>query len=54
MAVTVALPPSVKVQVLVLFPPLEQAPDQMASRSLVTRRVIAVPVVNDAEPVCRR
>ena len=40
---------SVNVQVFVLFPPLEQAPDQMASRPFET--VIEVPVVNDADPV---
>ena len=48
---TVALPLSVKVQVLVLFPPLEHAPDQMTSRSFVARSVIAFPMANDAEPV---
>jgi hypothetical protein len=31
LAVTVALPATVNVQVFVLFPPLEQAPDQMTS-----------------------
>lgn len=51
LAVTVALPVSVKVQVLVLLPPLEQAPDHMASRPLETVSAIAVPVVNGAEPV---
>ena len=40
-----------KVQVFVLFPPLEQAPDQIASRPFVTLSVIEAPVVNDAEPV---
>jgi hypothetical protein len=44
-------PASVKVHVLVLDPPLEQAPDQMTSRPLVALRVIAVPVANDADPV---
>ena len=39
------------VQVLVLLPPLEQAPDQMASRPFVTLSVIAVPLVKPAEPV---
>jgi len=47
----VAAPVSVKVQVFVLFPPLEQAPDQIASRPFVTLSVIEAPVVNDAEPV---
>ena len=32
-------------------PPLEQAPDQTASRPLETLRVILVPPANDAEPV---
>ena len=50
-AVTVAAPVSVKVQVFVLFPPLEQAPDQIASRPFVTLSVIEAPVVNDADPV---
>ena len=39
------------VQLLVLLPPLEHAPDQMASRPFVTLNVIAVPVANDAEPL---
>ena len=51
LAVTVALPFNVKVQVLVLLPPLEQAPDQIASRLLVARSVIEVPVANGADPV---
>jgi hypothetical protein len=51
LAVTVALPLSVNVQVLVLFPPLEHAPDQKTSRSFVALSVIAVPMANDAEPV---
>jgi hypothetical protein len=38
--VTAALPFSVNVQVLVLLPPLEHAPDLMASRPLVTLSVI--------------
>jgi hypothetical protein len=50
-AVTVALPFNVNVQVLVLLPLLEQAPDQIASRPFVTLSVIDVLVVNDAEPV---
>ena len=48
---TDAAPLSVNVQVFVLFPPLEQAPDQMASRPFETVSVIDVPVVNDADPV---
>lgn len=51
MAVTAAFPFRVNVQVFVLLPPLEQAPDQMTSRSFVARSVIAVPMANDAEPV---
>jgi hypothetical protein len=38
---------NVKVQVFVLLPPLEQAPDQIASRPLVTLSVMAVPALND-------
>jgi len=49
--VTDALPDKVNVQVLRLLPPLEQAPDQIASRPFETLRVIEAPVVNDAEPV---
>ena len=37
--------------VFVLLPPLEQAPDQIASRPFVTVSVIDVPVLKDAEPV---
>ena len=51
MALTDALPDKVNVQVLRLLPPLEQAPDQMASRPLVTLNVIEVPVLNEADPV---
>ncbi len=36
--------------VLVLLPPLEQAPDQIASRPLVTLSVIRVPTANAADP----
>ena len=50
-AVTEALPPKVNVQVLVLLPPLEQAPDQIASRLLLTRSVMAVPTLNAADLV---
>ena len=46
-----ALPLRVNVQVFVLLPPLEQAPDQMTSRSFVARSVIAVPTANDADPL---
>ena len=41
----------VNVQVLVLSPPLEQAPDQMASRPFVTLNVIDVLTAKLAEPV---
>jgi hypothetical protein len=51
LAVTEALPFGVNVQVFVLFPPLEHAPDQMTSRSFVARSVIAVPMANEAEPL---
>jgi hypothetical protein len=47
----VALPLSVNVQVFVLFPPLEHAPDQMTSRLFVALSVIVVPVANDADPL---
>ena len=48
---SVALPFSVNAQLFVLFPPLEQAPDQMTSRLLVAPRVILGPVANEAEPL---
>ena len=48
---TLAFPFSVKAQVRVLFPALEQAPDQMASRPSVMLRVIRVPLAKAAEPV---
>jgi hypothetical protein len=51
LAVTAAEPGSVNVQVFVLLPPLEQAPDQIASRPPETLSVIDVPVLKDAEPV---
>ena len=38
-------------QLFVLLPPLEHAPDQMASRSFETESVIAVPVAKEADPV---
>jgi hypothetical protein len=50
-AVTDALLDSVNVQVRRFSPPLEQAPDQIASRPFVTLSVIDVPVANDAEAV---
>ena len=51
MTLTVAFPPSVNVHAFVSFPPLEQAPDQTASRPFEILSVIAVPVANGAEPV---
>jgi hypothetical protein len=48
---TDALPFNVNVHVFVLLPPLEHAPDQIASRLFVTRSVIDVPAVKEAEPV---
>jgi len=45
------LPVSVNVQLFCLLPPLEHAPDQMASRPFNTLKVIDVPVANDAEPL---
>jgi len=50
-AATDALLFNVKVQVFVLLPLLEQAPDQTASRLFETLNVIDVPVANDADPV---
>jgi hypothetical protein len=51
LAVTLALPFSVNVQLLVLRPSLEQAPDQMASRPFETLSVIDVPTGKEADPV---
>ena len=39
------------VQLRVLLPPLEQAPDQIASRPLLTVNVMAVPAANVPEPL---
>ena len=50
-AVTDAAPVSVNVQLFVLFPLLEQAPDQMTSRPFESLSVIIVPVANGAQPV---
>ena len=47
-AATDAAPVSVNVQLLVSFPLLEQAPDQIASRPFEIVSVTDVPVVNDA------
>jgi len=49
--VTAAVPASVNVHVFRLLPPLEHAPDQIASRPLLTLNVIDVPVLNGADPV---
>jgi hypothetical protein len=49
--VTDAAASSVNVHDLLLFPPLEHAPDQTASRPFETLSVICVPVANDADPV---
>ena len=51
LAVTEAFAEIVNVQVLILFPPLEQAPDQIASRPFVTLKVIDVFVAKLADPV---
>jgi hypothetical protein len=51
LAVTDAAAFRVNVQVFVLLPPLEQAPDQIASRPFDTPSTIDVPVANDADPV---
>jgi hypothetical protein len=48
--VTDAAPAIVTVHVFVFLPPLEQAPDQIASRPFETLSVTDVPVVNDAAP----
>jgi len=45
--VTIAAALSVNVHVLRLLPPLEQAPDPIASRPLVTLSVMLVPAVNE-------
>ena len=51
LVVTAALPFKVNVHVRLLTPALEQAPDQIASRPLVTLRVIDVATLNAALPV---
>ena len=48
---TVAVPVNVNVHVFVLLPPLEQAPDHIASRPFETLSVMDVPVANGADPV---
>jgi hypothetical protein len=51
LAVTAAFAFNVNLQVFVLLPPLEHAPDQMTSRLLVALSVIVVPVAKDADPL---
>jgi hypothetical protein len=51
LAFTVAFAVGVKRHVLALLPPLEHAPDQIASRPFETESVICVPLANDATPV---
>jgi hypothetical protein len=51
LAVTEAFAFSVKVQVFVLFPPLEQEPDQTTSRLFDALSVIRVPAAKPAEAV---
>jgi hypothetical protein len=51
LAVTVAFAFGVNEHVRRFSPPLEQAPDQIASRPLDTLSVIVVPALNDADPV---
>jgi hypothetical protein len=41
----------VNVQLFALFPPLEQAPDHIASRPFDTVSVIDVPTAKDADPL---
>ena len=53
LAPTEALPFKVNVQVRLFSPPLEQAPDQIASRPFDTLSVIDVPTLNEALPCCR-
>ena len=51
MAVTDAVPLIVNVHDFVFDPPLEQLPDQIASRPFETVNVIAVPTANELEPL---
>jgi hypothetical protein len=51
LAVTDAFAFSVNVHVFVLFPALEHAPDQIASRPSLTVNVIDVPALNGADPL---
>jgi hypothetical protein len=45
------VPPIVKVHEVLFDPPVEQLPDQIAERPVVTVSVIEVPIANDAEPL---
>lgn len=51
LALTVDAAFRVNLQVVVLLPPLEQAPDQIALRPFETDKVTDVPTLNDAEPL---
>jgi hypothetical protein len=51
LAVTLALPLRVNVQVFSFSPPVEHAPDQTASRPSEMLSVMDVPTANEAEPV---
>jgi hypothetical protein len=51
LAVTLAFALRVNVQLFRFAPPLEQAPDQIASRPFEALSVIDAPVENDADPV---
>ena len=48
---TVELAFKIKLQLFVLFDPLEQAPDQITSRPLASDSVIDVPLAKVAEPL---
>jgi hypothetical protein len=51
LALTVDAAFRVNLQVVVLLPPLEQAPDQIGLRPFETDKVTDVPTLNDAEPL---
>jgi hypothetical protein len=51
LALTEALPLIVNVQVLVLLPPLEHAPDQITSRPFEALSEIELPAANEAVPL---
>jgi len=50
-ALTEDAPLNVNVQLVLLLPLLEQAPDQIALRPPLTNSVIDVPTVNEADPL---